>query len=159
MSPKTVNELALKDIAHANESSIATTLALGARNRHRAFTNVDKVKRMLMSKGEKIVDQDYYNFWKALAQAGVGSIIYGRNKKPTRFKWNYNLKAVSRIAAGPQEEIGPLTPLPTPSSNSLIKRKPGRPKKVRRGRPPLNKVSITVTREEADLLRSLIKRL
>ncbi len=88
----------LKQIADENETSQLIMFSLADRNRFRSITDISHMKNILIQKGEKIVLEDYMKTWKELDAMGVGAIIYGRNGKPNRFKWNYNLKAVGQSA-------------------------------------------------------------
>lgn len=86
-------------------------------------TNIDRLKNLLLAKGEKIVDKEYMETFKRLQDMDYGSIVYGRNGQPTRFIWNYNLKSVGKSAFSEEKE-----PVKLPEAQSPVKRGRGRPK-------------------------------
>ena len=94
MSPKLNGEV-LSSIAHTSHTATVTATALAMRDRNRSFSDVTRMKRELIKAGEKIVEAEYYEFWKDLSAKGIGSLIYGRNGSGDRFEWHYDLKKVA----------------------------------------------------------------
>lgn len=88
----------LKTIAEKSPTATRVTMSLALRARLRHFSDVNRIKSELVRAGEKIVDADFNQYWKDLDKAGVGSIIYGRKGKSTRFEWFYSLKSVAKAA-------------------------------------------------------------
>lgn len=93
-----LNSEKLRSISHASHTAEVTITALAIRERLRGFSDINRTRNTLIRKGEKIVDSDYVAFWSGLQDAGVGKIIYGRNKKPERFEWHYSMKKVAQAA-------------------------------------------------------------
>jgi hypothetical protein len=94
----------LKEIANSSHTSIITMLFLALRQRSREASNLDVIKSQLTRMGEKIIDEDYYRFWKSLDSAGVGSYIVGRRGNPNRFKWHFDLKQIAQSAIEGKEQ-------------------------------------------------------
>lgn len=86
----------LKAIAYKTTTSIAAVNALASRERIRHESDITRMRSQLVRNGEKIVDTDFMQFFKDLEKSGVGSIVYGRRGKPTKFAWYYSLKAISK---------------------------------------------------------------
>lgn len=120
----------LKEITNGSNTSVVTMLYLALRQRARNESNVTTTRDQLIRMGEKVVDEDYEKFWKSLEEAGIGSFIVGRRGNPDRFKWNYSLKNVARLAIeGKEEQIKELSKLKEAS-------KPKAPVKRRRKSKP-----------------------
>lgn len=94
----TLNGKQLREIAHKTRTAEITMTAMAMRERLRHFSDISRTRTQLLRAGEKIIDEDYKQFWKDLQAAGVGSIIYGRKGKPDRFEWHYSLKKVAKAA-------------------------------------------------------------
>lgn len=108
----------IKTIAESSDTSKAIFEVLKDRKRFRRYTNLSQFNQVLLNKGYKVVEDEYFDTFKALEKAGAGSLIIGRKGNPNRFIWDYNLKDVAKAASG--EEVKP----------QVIKRGPGRPPKV-----------------------------
>lgn len=119
-----LNQEELKNVAALNNTSKVVFDTLSKRVRFRRQTNLTNFHNDLMNKGEKIVESEFMDAFKALQILGVGSLIFGRNGKPNRFKWNYNLKDVAKVALNQDE--AEINEMPTPAP---IKRGRGRPRK------------------------------
>lgn len=174
MTVTTLNVVKASEIAHSNETALATMEELNNRQRNRKFLNIELIHKNLLRKGLKIVDADYMKYWKDMQEAGVGSIVYGRKGNPDRFACNYNLKDVAQVAlgGGKVEEIAPVVSNGTPDPIVVeAKRGRGRPKgsknkrkksagkktaSSKRGRRPGSKI---LTGAEAKLIANLLKRL
>lgn len=125
----TLNGSALKEIAHANPTAEAITLALAVRKRFRHVSNLRGMKNSLLKRNEKVVDEDYMRYWKQLEEAGVGSVVHGRKGNPDRFEWNFNLKTVAEAAIqGTNNEVAPFETKKLVAKRSTSKRGPGRPR-------------------------------
>lgn len=86
----------LKSIAHANSTAEVVATALALRQRQRTETNVKAMWSSLLRNKEKVVQKEFFQFWKNLEAEGLGSLIVGRRGKHTRFIWNYSLKNVGK---------------------------------------------------------------
>ena len=115
-----LNETKVKEIAHANPTATATMLALGFRKRSRSETNLTRVRQQLITMKENVVDKDYFDFWRELERAKIGSIVLGRRGKQTRFRWNYSLQDVAKVAVGESSEIKPKRGRGRPRKNPEI---------------------------------------
>lgn len=93
-----LNQDKLKAVVNASHTAIVTTLLLALRRRARDYSNLPATKDQLINMGEKIVDEDYKQYWQNLQDLGVGSVIYGRRGNPDRFQWHYSLKTVAKAA-------------------------------------------------------------
>lgn len=166
-----LNGSKLHKIAHKSDSAVVTMTALAMRERFRRYSNIEKMKYLLLNQGEKIVDTDYRQVWKDLEDAGIGSIIYGRGGRPDRFMWYYDLKQVANAALQNKNEESEKLP--------EEKRRRGRPSKQEKQREeeksetssetkkiifPLRKnfdleivVPIDISREEAEDIGNVLK--
>lgn len=91
----TLNGKELKDIAHKNRTAEVTMTSLAMRERVRTFSDIVRTRTQLLKMGEKIVEDDYLQFWKDLEKAGIGSIINGQKGRPARFEWHFSMKDVA----------------------------------------------------------------
>lgn len=99
----------LKKEADENEMFQLISFYCADRERNAAITDINQMKNILIRKGEKIDSDKYYKAWKRLEDIGAGSLILGRNEKPTRFKWNYSLKAIGHAAiSGKDIKVSPI---------------------------------------------------
>lgn len=97
----TENEVkTIQEVAKETPTSKAIFDSWIQRQRFSQKTNLDKFKGNLLNQGEKIVDEEFQKTFKCLEDLGIGSIIHGRGKNPTRFIWNYNLKDVAQMSMG-----------------------------------------------------------
>lgn len=123
-----------EEIKHIAESTLTSQTVFGVlakRERYRKETNLTKLHNQLMNQGFSIVEEDYINTFRSLEEKGAGVLIFGRKGKPNRFKWNYNLKGVAKMAKGEETDIqsikkGPGRPQ---GSTNIMKRPVGRPRK------------------------------
>ncbi len=99
----------LKKEADENEMFQLISFYCADRERNAAITDINQMKNILIRKGEKIDSDKYYKAWKRLEDIGAGSLILGRNERPTRFKWNYSLKAIGQAAiTGKDIKVSPI---------------------------------------------------
>lgn len=130
-----LNNEMVKQAANSSNTATKTMVLLGIRRRARTFTSMGKIKEQLYRMGEQVDDKDYKAFWKDLEAAGAGSVILGRRGKETRFEWSYSLKDIARIAIeGHEAEVQRIETKQPKNSvskaiDTLVKRKPGRPRK------------------------------
>lgn len=89
----------LKQITEANPTAQAIFEALKDRKRSRTVTDLRQFQHRLSEDGKPINSDQYIEFWKALDDVGVGSLIIRRNQPP-RFKWGYTLKDVVKVTLG-----------------------------------------------------------
>lgn len=89
----------VKAICNASHTAEVVITSLGMRERLRLNSDIMRLKTQLVRGGEKIVDEDYLQFWKDLEIAGIGKIALGRKGgKPVRFTWYCNLKDFAKVA-------------------------------------------------------------
>ncbi len=93
-----LNKEAIQKAAHASTTAEIVAEMLSKRERQRGSVNIPRTHMQLMYEGNVINDEDYNRFWLELEKAGVGRIINGRNKKPSEFRFDYNLIEVGKIA-------------------------------------------------------------
>lgn len=81
---------------------------LGARQRYRTRTDIDRIYR------EQFAKVDYNEFleaWKALDKSGVGSLVFGRKNNPNRFVWGVNLKDLGRAMLSTKAVTSQVVPI------------------------------------------------
>jgi hypothetical protein len=101
----------LVKLAESNNVAKAVFENMAGRRRYRKYTNLRFLRRQLEANGkETIAPEKLMSVFKTLEQMGLGSIVIGRRKNPTKFIWNYNLKDVAQVAAGKKAagELGPI---------------------------------------------------
>lgn len=113
-------------IAGYTETAMAILKSLAERKRVSSTTAVDKLYYQLLKDGKKVVKQDFIQFFKDIEQLGYGSIVYGRGKNPTRFRWYYSLKDVGNAVIKPElfKEFHKLEK----KENVVVMKRRGRPK-------------------------------
>lgn len=116
-----VNVESVKSVANANETSRSVFEEFGGRQRFRKSTNLIVLRRALISKGAKVVNEDFMNTFKTLAASGIGSL----SKRGDHFQWFYNLKDVAQAALG-ATELPPRQIAVSVDKGAITKR--GRPK-------------------------------
>lgn len=154
--------LSVKEIANSSEAAKAIFDELGSRQRYRKYTNLDQFKHLLMSKGVKVVDSDYWKTLKEMEKAGLGTIIIGRRGNPDRFIWNYNLKSVAQAAKDPATQLQSIENTPVKRKASLkktAKHKRGRPlgSKNKKRETASNVIVLTVNKKMAQRIMELVK--
>jgi hypothetical protein len=87
----------LKELAK-NETAEYLFIALALKERVHSETDLVRFRRALVAQGVKVEQEAFMDTFRKLEKLGAGSIIYGRNGKNTRFKWNYSLKKVAMAA-------------------------------------------------------------
>ena len=122
------NQDVLKSVANQSNTSKSIFDAFASRKRFRSQTNLNKLRIDLLNKGERIDNDEYLETFKSLQDMGIGSLIIGRRGKPNRFKWNYSLKDVAKIASN-AESIQDIAEIKRPRG-----RPPGSVNKRPRGR-------------------------
>jgi hypothetical protein len=104
-----LNGAKLHAITTATSTAEVLMQALNQRERNREFIDINRFKMTLRRNGAKLVDKDLIAFWKDLEKEGMGSIIQGRNGKPTRFELHYSLKSIAKAGVdGTDEEASIL---------------------------------------------------
>lgn len=88
----------LKSFANRNRTFEIVTTYLALRERDRQVLNVDRIYSNLKKDGEKIVEQDYFDFWKGMDESGIGTYIKGRGINPNTFTSKYSLKTIAQAA-------------------------------------------------------------
>ena len=160
-------------VAEENETAKNVFDTFANRLRFRRHTNLDRLQFDLIHKGKKIVPEEFQTLFQKLQEMGIGSIVNGRGNNPTRFVWNYNLKAVAKSA----EQKEPLTndSLLQKSSHKttkVVKKKrqykrhagsnrPGRPSKKDTSSSSLLNIQIPVTMsrsEVEDLIKTFMSK-
>lgn len=98
----------LKELMTINDAAVATFEELKNRQRYRKETNLRRFRRTLIEKYGKIDHEQLEDVFKRMESLGMGSLVIGRDDKPTRFVWKYSLREVAKAAeAGrmPKKEI------------------------------------------------------
>ncbi len=98
MTAKDVNIEELKNLPKASPTADVVLSTLASRMRLRHFTDLTRLKTILISEGKKIVNEDFMSLFQSLERLGIGSVVYGRKNKPDRFEWFYSLKDVGKAA-------------------------------------------------------------
>lgn len=140
-----LNHEEITKLADHSQTARHVIEAWSQRKRFRRTTDLNRFYLELINQGFKIIEAEYYEFFKLLEKAGLGSLINGRrlpNGKSTssRFLWNYSLKDVAKAAKTGQkvaiEKLGNKAPVVMPNTDRTVR--------GTRGRKPN---SITVTLE------------
>jgi hypothetical protein len=146
-------------VGNETAQQIAKTLASRERISHE--TDVERFKTVLVREGFKVVPEDFDKFFKDMESLGLGSLIYGRGKNPTRFRWYYSLKDVGYAAMNPGSHIEPKKlaegvserVTETKENEPMASRKrPGRPKGSK------NKLRKAYTRRVSDKTHTAVTR-
>lgn len=90
----------LEQIPTLNDAAVAAFDVFSKRRRFRSNTNLSRFHRELELKYGTIDENQLLETFKALENAGMGSLIMSRKKDRTRFAWNYSLKDVARMSKG-----------------------------------------------------------
>jgi hypothetical protein len=98
-------EKTLQEVAHMSRAAETIFSDFANRERFRDETNLNRLPKLLNLDPDETME-----VFKALQELGMGSIVIGRRKNPTRFVWHYNLKDVANAAAGgiSVDQINPL---------------------------------------------------
>lgn len=102
-----LNSEVIKSIASETPTAANVFNNLAGRKRHRQETDIGRYRMALIREGVKIADGDYMNVWKKLQEAGAGTLIIGRHGNPDRFKWNYSVKDVGKLATDGGIDLAP----------------------------------------------------
>lgn len=105
-----MQEKSLQEVAHLNKAAEVVFNDFSKRVRFRDETNLKRYHRLLEEQYGAVNPDELMATFKALEKLGLGSIVVGRRKKPTRFVWHYNLKDVAAAARGEinADQINPL---------------------------------------------------
>lgn len=95
-----VNLNALLEIASANKTSENIFTLFSQRKRMRFETDLNSLKRLLITKYGNLNDEHFYETFKKLAEIGICLIIKSDKGLPSRIKWRYNLKDMAHSVAG-----------------------------------------------------------
>lgn len=115
----------LKQVTNSSKTAIKATMALGLRQRARAYTVLAQFKDQLIEMGEKIVDRDYMDYWRGLEAAGAGSLVVGRHGKPTRFEWYYSCREIAKFVIEGNIEMKPVVFKPSKRDRVQVKKDMG----------------------------------
>lgn len=99
------NSKEIQMVANSNETSKGIFKNLSMRKRFRMETDLRMFRYQLLNTETKFSDMHFLETFKKLEKLGVGSIVIGRAGKPTRFRWNYNLKLVAAAAQGDSSTV------------------------------------------------------
>lgn len=100
-----LNIEAVRQVAMNNVTSKAIFEELMTRERSRAQINLRKFRYDMLSKGKHVDDESFIEVFKKLHTLGIGTVVNGRNGKPTRFVWNYKLKKVAEAGTSKEHHI------------------------------------------------------
>lgn len=112
----------LAKLAKKNSAAVAVFKEMAERKR---FRREYSLKLLYKELGDKIDEGEFFQVFKDLEKAGLGSIVQGRAGNPDRFVWAYNLLDVARCAKG-EIDLEQINKLP----------KMAPPRRVSRGAPP-----------------------
>jgi hypothetical protein len=125
MKPSKESLKALRSIPKLSATAKAVCKALAERERAcrypRFETELSRFRLELEKAKVKLVRDDYDACFRALAKAGVGTVISGRHNKPARFKWEVNPKSVGLVALEKEDELKELNPRVNPATVQEIK--------------------------------------
>lgn len=121
----------LNQLKTLNDAAIATFKELSARQRYRKDTNLRRFRKALSEKHGNIDLHQLEEVFKHMEELGLGSLVIGRDDKPTRFVWKYNLKDVAKAAATGQMPAKMLS-----GAKSKFKSEPTSFKPVNGGKAP-----------------------
>lgn len=135
-----------------NESQVAKVMfeEFSSRQRYRDNTNVHHLHNTLRTKGVKLSEDDIITAFKQLTEMGIGKIIFGRGKNPTRFLWNYNLKDVAKAAQGKK-------PLEEAQLLKAVSRAKQQIKANAASAKPSEMITITIPKNMFDALKDILK--
>lgn len=85
-------------IAKETPTSAAIFKLLSKRERHRGVQDLRRLYNEMLAQGTKVNQDEFMATFKRLDKAGIGSLIIGRGRNPSRFKWNYNLRILAENA-------------------------------------------------------------
>lgn len=89
----------LKAIAHENDNAEVIFKYLRERQRTRPVMDLRQVLYKICNEsGDLLKMEDVMHTFRRLQDIGVGSIIIGRGSRPNRFKWNYSIQQISKLA-------------------------------------------------------------
>ncbi len=88
----------LNQLKTLNDAAVATFEELSQRQRYRKDTNLRRFRKALSEKHGTIDLHQLEEVFRHMEQLGLGSLVIGRDDKPTRFVWKYNLKDVAKAA-------------------------------------------------------------
>lgn len=109
-----VNESRLQKLGKSNDTAERVVSFLASRERNRDFLDLRRLKTSLMRDGERIIEEEYMEFFEQLEAEGVGSIIRSRLGRPSKFVLNYSIKDVFKLmhdgsTSGKLKRLGPST--------------------------------------------------
>ena len=95
----------LRGLYSADKTARALFDNLARRVNNSREQNVDQLERSLAKDGVDASRRDLTHVLKELQQAGCGEYIVGRKGHPSRFRWDVEMVAVARYAAGISTDI------------------------------------------------------
>jgi hypothetical protein len=100
----------LRELYKADKTAQALFDTLAKRVNNSREQKVDQLERSLANDGVEASRRDITRVLKALEHAGCGEYIVGRKGHPSRFRWDVEMVAVGRYAAGISTDIGQVDP-------------------------------------------------
>ncbi len=104
MTEVILNGSKLYAIAHASTTAEIVNTHLALRDRIRTFSDIARLRTELVRSGEKIIEKDYFAYWKGQEDAGMGVIVYARKGKLSKFQWHYSMKEVALVGMNGKDE-------------------------------------------------------
>lgn len=95
-----LNMEGLRELYKVDRTAQALFDNLARRVNNSREQNVDQLERSLAKDGVEASRRDITHVLKQLQQAGCGEYIVGRKGHPSRFRWDVEMVAVGRYAAG-----------------------------------------------------------
>lgn len=114
-----VNTQLLRELYSTDEAAKAVFDHLAKRERNWKEVIVDRIMLNIGNEGSQASRSDVVRVLKALERAGCGKFVVGRAGHPSRFRWDVEMVAVGRHAAGQPAIIEQVDP-GTPSEEEVI---------------------------------------
>lgn len=97
-----LNVSMLKKITEEDKAANVVFKSFLDRKRDRRTTDLRQYHGRLAKAGVTLNMHEVVGVFKKLEDAGAGSLILSRGGKPLRFRWDYSLKSIGKVATGTQ---------------------------------------------------------
>jgi hypothetical protein len=110
--PKTLDKEALKALYLSDPAFKIILDEFGSRQRNQQVTKLDQLLLRLSNAGKGVSRPGAIKVLRKLEEAGCGKFLTGRKGHPTRFKWQYDLVSVAKVATGERHAVEEIQPAP-----------------------------------------------